>query len=325
VTAPLGLRTRLPAQSLQRQRTILGAYGIAFSIFVVITVFRPNFASAGQIRFLLVTASFTGLAALGQTFVVLGGGADLSIPYTINTVATLLTFFAHAHDGPLVWVVPLVLAIAVCIGLINGFGVALLGISPIIMTLGVNTILQGGLFVYVGSTPTDATPPFFRHLAINRVGPVPIDTLVWLGITALATVVLTYSTFGRRLYAVGTNRVVAELAGVHVRRVLVSTYVISSLAAAACGMMLVGFVGQSYYGLGDEFLFASVAAVAIGGAPLLGGSGHYLGTVAGALVLTVIAGLLPILNLQHGWLQIIYGLTILVAVSLASIRRSTTS
>ena len=304
---------------MRRNRSIVLAYAGAIVLFAVTSIFSHGFASASHVRVLLIQASFIGIVALGQTFVILGGGIDLSVPWTLNGAAILMTLFANGHDGPLLWAVPLLLLFGACVGLVNGLGIAVLGISPIIMTLGVNVILSGALLVYTNGSPTASAPHAIEVLATGRVGPIPVDTLVWLGLVAAATVVLTWTAFGRQLYALGTSRRVAQFSGIATSRVTVITYVISGLSAALAGIMLTGYVGQAYLGMGDPYLFSSVAAVAIGGASILGGSGHYLGTVAGALILTVLAGLLPILNLNTAALQIIYGVVILVTVALATL------
>jgi ribose transport system permease protein len=101
---------------------------------------------------------------------------------------------------------------------------------------------------------------------------------------------------------------------------MIATYVICAIAAAIAGILYTGFFTQQYLGMGDPFLFASVAVVAVGGAPLIGGSGHHIGTIGGALVLTVLTDLLPILNLNPGALQIVYGMTILATVAVATMR-----
>ena len=110
----------------------------------------------------------------------------------------------------------------------------------------------------------------------------------------------------------------AEFSGVPTQRTTILTYVISGMSAALAGLLLAGYSGQAYLGMGDAYLFTSVAAVAIGGASILGGSGHYLGTVAGALVLTILTGLLPALNLSNGALLVVYGAVILLTVSISS-------
>jgi ribose transport system permease protein len=304
---------------LMGNRNILLAYVGAILLFGTTSAFSTGFASANHVRVLLIQASFIGIVALGQSFVILGGGIDLSVTWTLNGSAILLTLFADGRNDRLVWAIPLLIALGGLIGLLNGLGIAGLGISPIIMTLGMNVILSGGLLLYTNGSPTAGAPSTVEYLATGRIGPVPANTLVWAGLTALATIVLTWTAFGRHLYALGTNRTVAQFSGIAISRVTIATYVVCGMTAAFAGILLTGYVGQAYLGMGDPFLFSSVAAVAIGGASILGGSGHYLGTVAGALILTVLAGLLPILNLNAASLQIIYGVVILVTVALATL------
>jgi ribose transport system permease protein len=319
MSALSGKRSR--AAFLNEHRSIVGAYLIAIVMFVVTSAFTSGFSSPSNVRYLLVSATFIGLVGLGQTFVVLGGGVDLSIPYTLNAVALLTTIWADGRNDRLVWVLPAALGVALAIGLINGIGVALLGVSPIIMTLGMNVVVEGAVLVYMGGEQPGPAPHLVDQFALGRAGPVPVSVLIWAAAIALATLVLSITVFGRRLYAVGTSRTVSEFSGVNVAPVQIATYMISALSAGVAGVLVTGFTGQAYLGMGDAYLFASVAAVAVGGAPLIGGSGNYLGTVAGALVLTLLAGLLPVLNLDQGWTQIIYGLMILGTVALATARR----
>jgi ribose transport system permease protein len=300
-------------------RGIVFAYAGALLLFAATSAFSTGFASPNHLRILLIQASFIGIVALGQTFVILGGGIDLSIPWTLNGAAILVTLFADGKNGPLVWAIPLVLALGALVGLTNGLGIAFLGVSPIIMTLGMNVILSGALLLYTNGSPTAGAPPAIVSLATGRAGPIPANTILWIGLAALATLVLTWTAFGRHLYALGTNRTVAQFSGIAISRVTVITYVVCGMTSALAGIVLTGYVGQAYLGMGDPYLFSSVAAVAIGGASILGGSGHYLGTIAGALILTVLAGLLPILNLDPAALQIIYGVVILVTVAAATL------
>jgi ribose transport system permease protein len=296
------------------------AYFIAIAMFLITSAFTPGFASPTHIKELLIESSFIGIVGLGQTFVIIGGGVDLSIPYVLCASGIVLTILTSGQNGPLIWVIPVLILLGALVGLLNGIGIAVLGISPIIMTLGMNVVVQGALLVYLGSRQASRAPPLVVDWTFSSVGPLPINTLIWLGLAVLATVALSWTTFGRRLYAVGTSRIVAQFSGVNVVPIMVATYVICAVAATIAGILYTGFVGQPYLGMGDPYLFASVAAVAVGGAPLIGGSGHYIGTIAGALVLTVLADLLPILNLDPGALQIVYGLTILVTVAAATVR-----
>jgi ribose transport system permease protein len=319
VTAPVS--GRLWLRRFTQNRNILLAYVGALAIFAVTSAFSPGFASENHVRILLIEASFIGIVALGQTVVILGGGIDLTVPWTLNGAAILVSLFADGRNAALVWAIPLVIVLGAGVGVVNGVGIALLGINPIIMTLGVNVILFGAVLGYTHGAPPAAAPGHVEYLATGRAGPIPVNTLIWAALAAVATVLLTWTAFGRHLYALGTNRTVAQFSGIAISRVTITTYVISGMTAAFAGILLTGYTGQAYLGMGDPFLFSSVAAVAIGGASILGGSGHYLGTVAGALILTVLAGLLPILNLNEAARQIIYGAVILVTVALATLRR----
>ncbi len=303
---------------ISRNRVIFASYVLALVMLIGISLFRPGFGSVEHLRSLAIDASIIGLVALGQTLVILTGGIDLSIPWTLNSAAILLTLLTQGQDNNLIWAIPVILIVAVGIGLINGIGVTLLGISPVIMTLGMNAILEGALVGYTsGGRPGSNAPPAIAFVAQGTVAGIPVDLLLWLVIIVIATLLLSFTTLGRSIYAIGNNALTARFSGINVRRTRILVYCISAVGAAIAGIVLTGRIGSSYLGMGDLYLFSSVAAVAIGGGSILGGSGHYLGTVAGAFVLTLIAGLLPIFNMPASAEQILYGLIVLGMVLLA--------
>jgi len=234
------------------------------------------------------------------------------------SAAILVTLAAGGADAPLLWAVPAIVAGGALVGAVNGAGIAWAGVPAIIMTLATNTVLQGLLLVATGGTPPAITPHVLQVLATGRIGVVPVILPIWIALGVAASLLLGMTVLGRWLYALGSARLVAEFSGVPVRRVSVAAYVISGATAAFAGILLAGYSGQAYLGMGDPYLFTSIAAVAIGGASILGGTGNYVGTVAGALVLTILTGLLPIFRLSAGALQVIYGAVILVTVSLAT-------
>lgn len=303
---------------LTRNRLIFLAYVGMVVLLLVTAIFSPGFLSESNLRSTLVLAAFVGIVGLGQTFVIVGGGIDLSIPWVLNSAAILMTLLCGGQDLPLLWVAPLILCAGAMIGLINGVGVAVFGVPPIIMTLAANVILQGLILVYTGGSPTPSAPDLIKFLSVGRIGPFPVIGFIWAALAIVASLLLSKAPFGRHLYAVGTSATVAEFSGVPAARTTILTYVTSGLTAALAGMLLTGYSGQAYLGMGDSYLFTSIAAVAIGGASILGGGGHYLGTIAGALVLTILTGLLPALNLSSGALLVVYGAVILLTVSLGS-------
>jgi ribose transport system permease protein len=304
--------------ALQRHRAILLAYLGMIVLLLLTSLFSPGFLSPGHLRSIAVLAAFVGIVAVGQTFVIIGGGIDLSLPWVLNCAAVLVTLLSGGEDAPLIWVIPLLLAAGAAVGMVNGLGITLFGIPPIIMTLAVNVILQGGILVHTGGAPPGMAPDLIQFLAVGRIFSVPVVLLIWAVLAVIAAVLLSKTAFGRYLYALGTSASVAEFSGVPTLRTSVAAYTISGMTAALAGILLTGYTGQAYLGMGDPYLFTSIAAVAIGGASILGGTGHYVGTIAGAFVLTILTGLLPALNLSNGALLIVYGLVILVTVSLAS-------
>jgi ribose transport system permease protein len=190
------------------------------------------------------------------------------------------------------------------------------------MTLGMNGALQGLLLVYTKGGISSFPPPELNTWVLDTTMGVPNLLWIWILVMVIGTIVLSYTTLGRRLYGIGTNRSAAFLAGVNVKRTLVLPYVVSALGSAVAGVLYMGFNGQAFLTMGDPYLFASAAAVAVGGASILGGNGHYIGTVAGALVLTLLNALLVLFSLGTGWLLISYGAVLLAAVFVANIRLS---
>ena len=284
------------------------------------TIQATGFASYEHTRTVLITASFVGLVGFGQTLCMLTGGIDLSIPSNVAGAAVLTAFLAKGVSDDLIWIIPMVIVFGMVVGLVNGLGVAYAGVPPIIMTLGMNSVIQGLLLIYTNGGFASAAPPGLVNFVDGNTLGISTMLVIWIGVTVLGTVLLTYSVFGRKLYAVGTNPIAALLAGVNIKRVLVIPYVVSGASAALTGVLLLGFLGQAFVNMGDEYLFSSAVAVAVGGASILGGKGHYIGTVAGAIILTLIAANLNLLSLGESAIQISYGLILLATVYLATIQ-----
>ncbi len=311
---PSALRTALNPD----RRKIVYGFVAAIALFVLGDILKPGFASASGIQQILQVSSFVGLVAAGQTFVILVGGIDLSVPWVLNAAAIVL-ISQSAHGGLLVGIV-LALVLGVACGVVNGLGIVLLGVPAVVMTLGMNGIIEGlSLGVTHGLTCGGCTKPAPTSLINLMTGKtLGIDTslLIWLALILIVSFVLSFTTFGRRVYAVGNSERVAHLAGVNVKLVTVSLYALSGLFAALAGIALTGFGGSATLGMGDPYLFQSIAAVVIGGTYILGGRGSYLGTVAGAIVLTALVSVLLAQNAPDYARDIVYGVVILVILLL---------
>ncbi|SFU75174.1 ribose transport system permease protein [Methylobacterium sp. 174MFSha1.1] len=303
-------------------RRALPAY-LGFALMVVATqaLFGKALFSGSYYDSLLVLSSFLAVLALGQGTVILTGGLDLSVPWTIGLCGIVLAGMVKGSDAALLYAVPGVLGLGAAIGLVNGLGIVLLGLSPIVMSLATNGILQGIALVWSGGTPDGFASPALRAFMTSHVfGPTPV--VVVLAVFAAAAVLLLGRTaFGRRVYAIGNNRRAAALSGVAVGPVLLLVYMLSGLCAAIVGILLTGFSGQASLGMGDEYLLPSIAVAVVGGTLITGGRGSYPGMLGGVLLLTALQTLLAGTTVPYAARSILLGLVVLGAVTALRERR----
>jgi len=216
--------------------------------------------------------------------------------------------------------IPLGLGVGVLVGLLNGLGIAVFQVQPVIMTLGLSLVVEGLLNVFVEKTvaagAVPVVPRVIRELGAGRIlGVIPESLVLWALLAIVIIVGLARSGYGRLLYAVGTNRIACRLSGVRVWQVELVTYTITGLLSAVGGILLSGATGVADRGLVEPYLLPSVAAVVIGGTSIFGGAGGYSGTIIGALILTIMAGLLTVLNAPAATDQILNGALILLVTT----------
>jgi ribose transport system permease protein len=281
-------------------------------IFVAgVELVRPGTVTPLWASNVLMFAAPLAIMGAGQTLVMLTGGIDLSVATVATGAAYLMATNASSGDA---FAIGVAILLGVVVGLVNGIGVALLRVQPLVMTLGAGLMTSGVMIVYsqhmMASTPR--VPPIIQTLGAGKVlGLVPVDLFLWVVIGAAILFGLARTGFGRLLYAVGDNREACHLAGVRVWRVLFADYLISAVLAAITGLVLVGGTNAADLSLADSLLLPSVACVVIGGTSIFGGRGGYGGTIAGALILTVLTGLLTLLDVSEPIKQILYGAIIL--------------
>src|SRR5262245_56888725 len=199
----------LPAFLTPDRVRVIFAFGAVVLVFVVGDILHPGFASAASVKAILLTASFVGFVAAGQTFVVLVGGIDLSVPWVLNGAAILLVTTSLGKDSRAWWSVLLTLGMGLGVGFLNGTAVAFLAVPAVVITLAMNGVAQGlTLGLSKGLTCTSCAsyaPSAVRDVVSNKVAGIPAGLFLWLGIALLITFLLSYTTFGRRVYAIGNN------------------------------------------------------------------------------------------------------------------------
>ena len=294
-----------------RRNTIVVLLLLLGLFMLGIELIRPGTVTPTWISNTLLFAAPLGVLAAGQTLVMLTGGIDLSVASVATGSAYLLTTNASLGSPTALL---LALTFGILVGLLNGLGIAVLRVQPLVMTLGTGLMTGGVMIVYsqamLASQPR--VPDFIQALGSGKFwGTVPVDLVLWVPLSALMIFGLRRTGFGRLLYAVGDNARACHLAGIRVWRVLLLDYVLCSLLAAIAGLVLVGSTNAADLGLAEVYLLPSVAAVIIGGTSIFGGRGGYAGSIVGAIILTVLTSLLTLLDATEPVKQILYGAIIL--------------
>ena len=299
---------------IKKNQGVVFCYLIALVLFAGFSVYMPGFARLSHIRTVFLESALIGIVALGQTLVVITGGIDLSVAWMMTIGAYMVSNLVNSSNANLVWGIPLMLVVTFGLGAINGFCISCLRVPAIVMTLGMNIILQGALVALTQGSPGQSAPPLLLTLGQKNLLGIPYLVIIWIIMTVVVMLALFKMKYGRKLFAIGNNATVAKYSGIRVDNTIILSYAISGMTAGIAGALLAGKVGTCYLAMGDTYQFQSIAAVAIGGTSMLGGKGNYLGTVAGSLTITILLGILVALNLPFGVQTMAYGLIVLISV-----------
>ena len=308
------------ARSLFRNPPLLTFVLVAL-VWLIASLTLRGFGAYGHLRYLLELAAVIGIAAAGQTLVILMGGIDLSVGAVITVTAILLPIISPAWDPTGLVGIALVLAIATGIGFLNGAGAAYLRVPPIIMTLAMATFLQGLLVIVAGGSAVTVSNPAVILLGQARPLGVPAGVLLWLAVSAVVLILIHRMPIGARFLAIGANPLAARLSGVSITRNTLILYALSGFFAGLAGILVLGMNRQGYVGIGDPYLLTSIAAVVLGGTSILGGRGTYAGTSPGAILLVTTTALITVVNASPGWRSIMFG-TLILALLLISGREA---
>jgi rhamnose transport system permease protein len=309
-------RTGRWVSTLARQRE-LSLVAIMFALGGLVTIAAPQFLTVSNISQVAVLASVIAVAAIGEALVVITRNVDLSVEATIGLVAYCVARVLELHLLDAWGAIALGLGLGLVLGMINGVIVTLFKVPAIVATLGTLSIFRGVDYLIAGShqVPLAGLPLGFTETARDSILGIPIFVLVTVGIVVIGSVVLRSTRFGRQLYAVGSNPEAAAILGIPSRLVVFTAFTLCGLLAGVAGVMWVMEFGTINGTSATGVVLAVVAAVVVGGVNIFGGSGTLAGAALGALFLGFIANALILVGLSQFWLQAIYGLVILVAIS----------
>jgi rhamnose transport system permease protein len=302
--------------AVARQRE-LSLVAIMVVLGGLVSIAAPQFLTASNISQVAVLASVIAVAAIGEALVVITRNVDLSVEATIGLVAYCVARVLEQHALDTQAAILLGLGIGLCLGMINGLIVTLFRVPAIVATLGTLSVFRGVDYLIAGShqVPLAGLPDGFTDAARANLLGIPLFVLLAIVIVLIGSVVLRSTRFGRQLYAVGSNPEAAAVLGIPSRLVVFTAFGLCGLLAGVAGVLWVMEFGTINGTSATGVVLAVVAAVVVGGVNIFGGSGTLIGAALGALFLGFIANALILVGLSQFWLQAIYGVVILVAVS----------
>lgn len=311
-----GADTRRVVAQVARFREL----GIILAILVMAALIESrttSFFGAYNLSTLLVQFAMFGILAIGETFVILTSGIDLSVGAVTAFSAVLSSMMVVNFHFPTLLAIVLILAIGATIGLLHALFVVRAGITPFIVTLASMSIFEGLTLYITQGFPVTNLPASYLWLGTSTIAGLPTPFWLLAVYFALMWLVVYRTPFGRHVFAVGGNAQASRLSGVRVDRVLIAVYIISAVSASLVGVVLAGWLGEGQPGAASGWELQAIAATIIGGTSLFGGVGSLLGALLGAVFMSTLADGMVLLNISSYLQQLVLGVVILVAVVFA--------
>lgn len=281
-------------------------------IMIIITIIAPKFATPGNLYRVARQISFVAIASLGVFTVILTSGIDLSVGSLIG-LSGITCGMAMAMGLNPIPAILVGMATGFGVGLINGFLVSYVGITPFIVTLGMLSMARGSIWIITKGWPIEDINEKFMVIGQGSLLGIPVPVIIMIIVSISMHIFLTYSVFGRRIYAIGGNEEATRLSGINIKKIKCIVYGISGLMASITGIILVARFSSAQTSSGDGWELDAIAAAVIGGTSLMGGSGSVVGVLIGAAIMGVIRNGLVLMRVSAYWQTAIMGLIIILA------------
>jgi len=303
------------SRSINREKIkpLIFVYGVLIILIVVAQIINPGFAAPDHLENMTRQAAFLGLVCIGQTLIILTAGIDLSVAQMLVLTNIVAAEVMNGKDNRTLLALIICILIGAASGIISGSGIHFLKIPAMVMTLAMGNVLLGVAYIYSQGSPSghrsDVLDRFVNGEFLGLTyGPI----FVWAILSVIIFCVLKFTTFGRSIYMMGTNPEAARYSGVKLGSMTIAVYTIQGVITAVTGFLLVGYTGTGYMSTGAAYGTTSIAAVVVGGISVLGGKGSYIGTIAGAFIMTVIVSLMTMIDMPESGRQMSQGLIIIV-------------
>ena len=304
---------KMNKKKLINQINIYRSVLILLVICVFATILSPSFLSVTNLFNVFKQITVAGIVGCGMTFVILTGGIDLSVG-SILGLSGVLASGVLASTGNTAVAVAVSLTVGIACGAVNGFFVSVCGIPPFISTLGMMTLLRGVILVYTKGSPIPIKSDAYKFFGKGSIAGIPVPVIILIIVFLLAHYILTQTSYGRSVYAVGGNREAARLSGIRVKTSEFLVYTLNGLMCGMAGLILTARLGSAQSTSGTGIEMDAIAAVILGGTSLSGGVGFVLPTVVGAMIMGIIDNILTLMNVNPHATNIVKGALILIAV-----------
>ena len=304
---------KMNKKKLINQINIYRSVLILLVICVFATILSPSFLSVTNLFNVFKQITVAGIVGCGMTFVILTGGIDLSVG-SILGLSGVLASGVLASTGNTAVAVAVSLTVVIACGAVNGFFVSVCGIPPFISTLGMMTLLRGVILVYTKGSPIPIKSDAYKFFGKGSIAGIPVPVIILIIVFLLAHYILTQTSYGRSVYAVGGNREAARLSGIRVKTSEFLVYTLNGLMCGMAGLILTARLGSAQSTSGTGIEMDAIAAVILGGTSLSGGVGFVLPTVVGAMIMGIIDNILTLMNVNPHATNIVKGAVILIAV-----------
>ncbi len=294
---------------------------IPFLLICAITaIINPVFLYPANLIEIARSISFTVIMSVGMTFILIGGGIDLSIG-SVLALSGVVSGLVMVSGLPVILGIFLGIMVGVIIGLVNGFIIVTYKIPAMIATLGTMYIVRGIVYVATQGQPVYPFPDAFNEIGRGTFMGIPYTIFIAIVVMAVGDFVLKQTTFGRSVMAIGGNMETARISGINVTRTTVYIYIIAAVCASIAGLLLAGRLSSAQANAGNDTALTVIASVIIGGTSLFGGSGSIWGTLIGTGIMQVLTYAMVLTHISVYWQQIVVGTVIVMAVAIDTFRR----
>lgn len=298
--------------SLSRLYDRFGVLVVFVLLFAVSCMLSDRFLQTSNLFNILRQISIFGILSVGMTFVIVSGGIDLSVGSIIALVCVITANMVNDHG--IIPAILVALLVGALVGLINGVGIAYGKLQPFIMTLGTMYMASGAASIYTNGTPISIKGNFSKIGNSMLFNTIPLPAIYFIVILIAAYLVMRNTRFGRHVYSIGSNKEATRLAGVDVKKVTLSVYILSGVLAAVTGIIFAAQMASGSPVAGEGYEMNAITAAVVGGTSMSGGKGNLLGTFLGAVIMGILSNIMNLCGVSSYWQTVLTGLILVVAI-----------